>query len=169
MILLPKWLHRTGLFFRANTVRIAMSVTVIAVMLILVMIAFEANKIQEQLAADNQILSSLETITGKLSNGATQRTAQYNELNRHLDCLAAFFAQPDRGNETISDIDTCTLQNNSTGATSVTTPKVSPKTNTESTQPTTSAISPLPSATPVKTQNVLDTILSPIKHIIKLL
>lgn len=142
----PKWLMRIGLFLRSNLVTIAMSITVISVMLTLVMIAFEANKIQQQLAADNQILSSLETITGKLSTGATQRTDQYNALNRHLDCLAAFFAEPDRAGKTISDIDTCTLQDNKTGSQTVTptsdsnsnaqvTPVSTPQTGTTS-QPT---------------------------------
>jgi hypothetical protein len=112
----PKLLRKTGLFFRTNAVIIAMAVTVISVMLTTVIIAFAANNIQQELRADQQILKGVQSITDRLSNGSTLRTDQYNELNRHLDCLAAFFAQPDRGNETISDIDTCTLQDTKTGA-----------------------------------------------------
>lgn len=94
---------------RAHSVTIALLVIVLAVFGILAMLAIEQNKMQEQLTTDQKIVGQIKDIASRLQAGAADRTSQYNDLNRHMDCIVKFFSQPDRSEKSIANVNTCEL------------------------------------------------------------
>lgn len=62
------------------------------------------------------------------SNQAARRATEASDrAARHLNCVVAFFAQTDRANLNISDIDKCVLQRGSNPADTFTPPQVEPE------------------------------------------
>jgi hypothetical protein len=120
MITPSKALRLSRLWLRSNTVNIAVSIIVLTTLCSLGLIALQQSKIQQEISTDQQILKGIEVVTNKLTTGSATRIAQYNELNKHLDCLAAFFNQSDRSTKAITDIDSCTLLDTKTGVSTTT-------------------------------------------------
>lgn len=112
-----------------------------------------------------QLVASKATAT----ETSKQSKAQRDTIIRRLDCVVAFFAQPDRTNLVISDIDKCSLNpsdnptkffapaNNTTSTTN--TNGDGSKTTTTTTQTTPGnpgATSPQTTQTPVKTPPIVE-------------
>lgn len=175
--------QRFASFWRSNTVTIGIVIIVIAFGTILFLQAEATSKLQEQTKQQTQILSQLKGVTDQLNNGAKQRTQQIATLTAHIDCIVLFFSQPDRSSVSIADINTCTLQDTKTGATSSSTAPVSTapqsvNSGASDTQTTTSgaatATTPTSSSTPSGGSSNSDSFLervvvNPVKSIINAL
>lgn len=157
---------------------IGIVIIVVAFGTILFLQASATSKLQQQTRQQTQILSQLKGVTEQLNHGAAQRTQQIQTLTAHIDCIVTFFSQPDRSSTSISDIDTCTLQNTKTGgSTSGTispTSTATPPTNTNSSTNAATPVVPTPPAattTPEATQpSFLDRlVVNPIKSIVNAL
>jgi len=115
------------------------------------------------LAVNGQILIQLQGLTSRLASNADTRTEQFNELNKHMDCIVEFFTDTTHSQKSISDINTCELTNNNTGATN-SPPKSDSNTNTP-TQSTNSTNTQTAPAEPKK--SIVDTLLEPINKLLK--
>lgn len=124
-----KFFRNLFLGVRANASNISLIIIVLGFLGMFGLIAVGQEKQSEQLNNEQQILTQLQGVTSRLATGAETRTQQFNELNQHMDCIVEFFAQPDHAQKSISDINTCELINNKTGAT-VSPPKSDTNTNT---------------------------------------
>lgn len=148
--MIPAPIRKLNLWLRANASYLSLTVIILCFGSILLMLA--SNQHQQQLQADNEakILIQIKDITDQLSKNAATRTDQINGIDRHLDCIVAFFAQPDRANKSITDIDTCELQDTNTGTQTVT-PTPAPVSNSSTTLPTPTLTTPAPVTDPTPT------------------
>lgn len=162
--------QRFASFWRSNTVTIGIVIIVIAFGTILFLQAEATSKLQKQTQQQTEILSQLKGVTDQLNKGAAQRTQQIATLTTHIDCIVTFFSQPDRSNTAISDINTCTLKNSSTGTS--TQPQVpnsnstAPSSTPSQTSTSAPAATPAPTPSPSFLQRV---VVNPIKSIINAL
>jgi hypothetical protein len=121
----PAPIRKVHLWLRANGVYISCAVIILAFGTILLMLANSQSKLAEQSEQNKQVLLQLKSVTEQIGKSATSRTDQINGIDRHLDCIVAFFAQPDRSQKLIADIETCRVQDNKTAKTltpAITTP-----------------------------------------------
>lgn len=102
-------IERIRSYLRTHSVIIAVSVITLAFMAILTLQAIATSQLQTEVQTQQQIVAQTKTILGQLSKNAATRTSQIEQLNKHIDCIALFFAQPDRTSKTISNIETCTV------------------------------------------------------------
>lgn len=113
----PLFIHKTNLWVRANGVYLSLGVIVMAFGAILLLLADSQSKLAQQNEQDKKVLLELKAVTEQISKAAATRTEQINGIDRHLDCIVAFFAQPDRSQKAIANIETCQLQDIDTGET----------------------------------------------------
>lgn len=111
--------------------------------LLLVIALHTLQGVNTQLSSQKTLLASQSQILSKISGASVQRTAQINDLQKHIDCVVELFQQPNRANLTITDLEDCQLTSTATGKTSSNSPVVStpPQTSNSgaaSTQNTTS-------------------------------
>lgn len=139
---------------RRNASNVAMVVVMLAAGTILYVQALATSQLQKQVAQQQQIIQQVKDLSVQLNDRATERTTQIDQLNRHLDCIVVFFSRPYREQESISDIDTCTVQNSATGVTYhpngiLVTPTTKQTSSSSSTQPPTSPQTTTSSPAPV--------------------
>ncbi|HWT40631.1 MAG TPA: hypothetical protein VN081_05205, partial [Dongiaceae bacterium] len=171
---MKKFFRNLGLWIRGNTANLSLAIIVLGfVGMFLLLIAGQQHQ-AEQVANENKILLELKDANARLVAGAAQRTDQFNQLNQHMDCIVQFFAQEDRNEKKISDINDCELANVNTGKT--TTP--STPTNKSSTPAQSSPAQTTPagnSGSSTQTQNnppavkqptILEFLLTPVKGIV---
>lgn len=120
---------------RLNSLSIGATIIIVAMGTILFFQTLALSKLETELNGQQILINQTKNLASSLNSNAKDRTAQINELNRHLDCIVVFFSQPDRTQKAITDIDTCTLQNINTGTT---------------TQHPTSILAPIPVTSPTK-------------------
>lgn len=167
-------------FFRRNSVTIGFFIIAAALGTILFLQTMAVSKLQEQVEGQQQIIAQVKDIANQLNENSKERTAQINGIDRHLDCIVAFFAEPDRANRRISDIETCQTQNVNTGQQSVpktSSPSTAPGTNTGSSQQTNNAANPQPptgnpqgppeTPQPSFLEQLLDPVVRPVNDLIK--
>ncbi len=166
---MKNFFRKIALGIRGNAANISLGVIVFGFIGMFGLLAFQQQKIEQGNEQNLQILTQLTSITSRLEKGAATRTDQFNELNKHMDCIVEFFTQPDRTNKSITDINTCELASK-TGETT-TLPKSSANTNTtpQSTdngavsQPENQSIITAPTA---PKQSIIDVLLMPIKKLL---
>lgn len=109
-----KMLKLTGLreWRQRNDLTIAISIIVLAFMLVLFLQAQAINKLQQTIKTQGETTQEVKNVADQLNANAKQRTAQINALTKHLDCMFLFFGtgNPDRTNKAIQDINTCTIE-----------------------------------------------------------
>ena len=79
---------------------------------IVLMLAYNQFQNNEQTAKETQLVLDVKQLAEQINATTKIRTAQINGIDRHIDCLAAFFAQVNRNYKTIQDLNTCTLNTN---------------------------------------------------------
>lgn len=164
-------IYRVNSFFRTHAITIGLIIIALAFAAILSLQTIATSKLQTELETQQQIVSQTQAILRTLSTNAATRTQQIDSLNKHIDCLALFFAQPDRTTKSISNIETCTVVT-SNGKTSVifqppltptatptSSPAATPAPATAPVKQTAPAATPAPNPTPVP---VAPALLSPV-------
>lgn len=118
-------MNRFGSFVRRNNLTIGFTILFMTLGVVLLLQASATSKLQQQQIATqqqnkdtHQLLVQIKSVADKLDHNSAQRTDQINQLNKHLDCIVAFFTDGNRSQKAIADIDTCTLKNTATGQTS---------------------------------------------------
>ena len=110
--MIKKYAHRINLWVTRHSVQIAVGIIIFSFGCIILLLAFNQAQNNEQTARETQILLDVKAIAEKINKTTVIRTAQINGIDRHIDCLAAFFALPNRNYKTIQDLNTCTLNTN---------------------------------------------------------
>ena len=99
-------------------------------------------KVNRQLVLANQQLKKQGEILSAVKASGDERTKQLEQVNQHVDCIAAFFNQRNRTNATITDLDQCSIEHFSGTAGMAAKAKAAPKAGSSSN----------PQATPSNTQ-----------------
>lgn len=116
-----KYMRRDLLsFFRRNAAVIAGTIIALCIVGIFILQSITIGQLQSTVEQQNHLVSASSALSQQLVKASQQRTNQINDVNRHLDCIVQFFAQPDRGNKAIDDIETCRISTTSTGQTAPT-------------------------------------------------
>lgn len=95
-------MKKIQLFFRKNSVSIAVVVIFLSLAGIITLQAIALSTLTEQSKKQNSLLV-------EIKKNAEQRTSQIKALDHHLDCIAIFFAQSDRDEKAIKNIDDCVI------------------------------------------------------------
>lgn len=97
--------------------RFRMAQTVFWVLVTIALIGVIFYQSQTLSAVKNQLVQQKQ-LSQQLSNSVndlkSDNTAQLNKLNQHIDCVTKFFAQPDRNDLKISDLNNCSLSKDGT-------------------------------------------------------
>jgi Tfp pilus assembly protein PilV len=162
-----KFFRNLSLGIRANASNISLIIIVLGFLGMFGLLAVNGERQNETLKNDQKILIQLQGLTSRLASNADTRTEQFNELNKHMDCIVEFFTDTTHSQKSISDINTCELTNNNTGATN-SPPKSDSNTNTP-TKPTNSpANNTNTRAAPTQPKkSIIDTLLEPINKLLK--
>lgn len=156
-----------------NDLTIAISIIVVAFMLVLFLQAQAISKLQQSLETQAQTTQEVKNVADQLNANAKQRTTQINTLTKHLDCMFAFFStnNPDRANKAIQDINTCTIESiNSKNPSIQTLTPSSSATPAPTTQPTVTAPTSTPATKPQAPQSFLGReVANPIKRLLNAL
>ena len=107
-----KYLHKIHVWVTRYSVQIAVAIIAFSFGCIVLLLAFNQIQNNDQTARETQIVLDIKKIAEQLNATTKVRTAQINGIDRHIDCLAAFFALTDRTYKTIQDLNTCTLNTN---------------------------------------------------------
>lgn len=96
-------------FYRRNAAVIPLTIIALCVMGVFVLQALTIGQLQDTVAKQNKLIATTSDVSQQILKASKQRTDQINDVNRHLDCIVQFFAQPDRGNKAIDNIETCRI------------------------------------------------------------
>lgn len=130
--------------FRAASVLFGMLLIAAVVTLLFVGLS-TLRGVRSQLTEQKSLLDSQQQILARIQESNTQRTAQINDLQNHIDCIVELFRQPNHNNLTITDLQSCQLT--STGATTPAAKSSSPTAAKSSSAPPQTA-SAKPKSTP---------------------
>lgn len=128
--MIPARIRNFNLWVRQYGVHISLAIIIVATSVILMLIATSINRFAEQSEQSRQILSELQKVTEVLSENAKSQSEQIDGIDRHLDCIVIFFAQTDRTEKSIADIESCTLKDGETGESVEKAPNSSPSAST---------------------------------------
>jgi len=111
--------HRIASFFRRNATTIPLTIIAVSVLAMFLLLAGNNARQAAQIQQQNQLLEETKSIAQQLRDDSNSRNKQIDDLNRHLDCIVKFFAQRDRSNSSIANIQTCRItKNDDTSSTS---------------------------------------------------
>lgn len=114
---------------------------------ILALLYVQNRALNTEISNQQAAVISRQKSLAKLTRQLTQET---NEINQHVQCIGDFFAQPDRQNLSISNIQQCTFNTNAFSPTVAVVPK--PTSVPAAKEPTTSAPPNNPTPTPATPQ-----------------
>lgn len=110
-------------FMRRNSLTIGFTIIVLALGTILWIQAVALNRLETELDNQRAIIGQVQHITAQIEKNGEDRSAQIDQINRHLDCIVEFFGDPQHSLKTIDDITTCSVSTNgSLGRNSVAAP-----------------------------------------------
>ncbi len=147
-------------FLRRNAQVIPLTVIALCISGIFLLQAITIGTLSQQVEYQNTVIAETKKITENIRDNAANRTKQIDSLDRHLDCIVQFFAEPNRGAKQIADIDQCRISSNVQNGSSPSppinaTPQSSPQPTTQ--QPAAEATTPTEptAAKPSFVQNIL--------------
>ena len=104
-----KYLHKIHIWVTRYSVQIAVAIIAFSFGCIVLLLAFNQIQNNEQTARETQLVLDVKQLAEQINATTKVRTVQINGIDRHIDCLAAFFAQVNRNYKTIQDLNTCRL------------------------------------------------------------
>lgn len=111
-------MERLASYWRRNQTTILLSVIAFCVFTLMGLMTVALNQLSVQLKA--------------IDKNAQERSEQIEAIDRHLDCMTEFFAQTNRENKRIDDIDKCEIRRASQSKSGqINSPRTSPSTSTE--------------------------------------
>jgi len=110
--MIRKYLRAIHLWVTRYSVHLAVGIIVVSFGSIIVLLAYNQAQNNEQTIKETQIILDIKRITQQIDSTTVIRTAQINTINRHIDCLTAFFSQTNRDYKTIQNLNTCKLNSN---------------------------------------------------------
>lgn len=108
---------------------IALATTVVGVMILLVLLVSAGQKLDQQLKYDQQQQQSRAAHTQQIID---QINAKSDAQTAYIRCIAAFFAQADRANMTLADLDSCRIDESGSTVSASQTIRTNPTTTTPS-------------------------------------
>lgn len=104
----------------------------------MVLLAYQGHKISQQATAsktyNQQQLDAIKKVVDQIQLSGQNRSEQIKTLTEHIDCIATFFAQTDRSQIVLKNLDECILTNAQTGSQTAADPPTT-KSNNSSPKP----------------------------------